>query len=172
MGCPYLNYHVILFSYIKYLKIHHSSTANNFQLKLQIFSCVILSLRGLYNQFFVLSYWKHQEYTNIQTSRKDFVNIVLLKHLIFLARHTGQLHKRWFLCWVCSKIQVAQYHVLSRTQRQIFQNGGRSYWYSFYNSSSFQPFTASWARYYFHIYHSSQRILLTRIYLLLKQCTL
>lgn len=52
---------------------------------------------------------------------------MLLKHRIFLARDTGKLHKRWLLCWVCPKIQVAQYQVLSCTQRQMLQDRGRSF---------------------------------------------
>lgn len=135
------------------------------------FSCVFLSLGGLYNSFIFQTGHKcrmHQEYTNVQTSRKECVNTVLLKHS--LARHTGQPYKRWFLCWVCSKIQVAQYHALSHTQRQIVQDGGNSYWYSITlpASSHLQLpgpdiiFT----------YHRSQWIFLARIYLLLKQCTL
>lgn len=70
----------------------------------QFFSKYVPSIESVY-----------QEYTNIQTSRKERVNTVLLKDHILLARHTGQWHRRWFLCWVCSKVQVVQYlfcHVL------------------------------------------------------------
>lgn len=49
MANSYLNCHVFLFSYIKYLKIHQGPAANNFKVKMQICSYVFLSLGGPYN---------------------------------------------------------------------------------------------------------------------------